>query len=129
MVRATEFAGLFGAGLAGAAYIPQISHLVREHCSAGLSRVAFGTWLVASLLVTAHAIAIGAIVFVMLGVIQLAASALILIYSTKYAHSYCAIHLPHVVQLERERGPRASRTNALDAARRARALGLRRNSG
>ena len=41
MLRATELAGFIGAGLAGAAYVPQIWHLTRERCSAGLSRVAF----------------------------------------------------------------------------------------
>jgi hypothetical protein len=102
VLRATQFAGFLGTGLAGAAYVPQISHLIRAHCSAGLSRLAFGTWLAASLLVTTNAVAIGATVFVVLGVIQLAATALILSYSTKYAHSYCAIHLPHIVVSERE---------------------------
>jgi hypothetical protein len=41
MLTATEFAGFAGAGLAGAAYVPQISHLVRARCSAGISRLAF----------------------------------------------------------------------------------------
>ncbi len=93
MLRATELAGFFGAALAGAAYVPQIWHLIRAHCSAGLSRVAFAVWLAASLLVTTHAIAIRATVFIALGAVQLAATALILIYTTKYAHSYCASHL------------------------------------
>jgi hypothetical protein len=94
VLRATELAGLLGAGLAGAAYVPQISHLIGAHCSAGLSRAAFGTWLVASLLVTTHAVAIRATVFIALGAVQLGATMLILIYATKYAHSYCAFHLP-----------------------------------
>ena len=85
MLRATELAGFIGAGLAGAAYVPQIWHLIRAHCSAGLSRVAFAVWLAASLLVTTHAVAIRATVFIALGAIQLAATALILVYSTKYA--------------------------------------------
>jgi len=94
VLRATELAGFVGAGLAGVAYVPQISHLIGAHCSAGLSRTAFGTWLVASVLVTSHALAIRATVFIALGAVQLAATTLILIYATKYAHSYCAIHLP-----------------------------------
>ena len=97
MRRATEVAGFIGAGLAGAAYVPQIWHLTRERCSAGLSRVAFAVWLAASLLVTSHAVAIGATVFIALGAIQLTATALILIYSTRYAHSFCASHLPAVL--------------------------------
>jgi len=35
MLTITEIAGFAGAGLAGAAYIPQISHLIRARCSAG----------------------------------------------------------------------------------------------
>jgi hypothetical protein len=102
VLRATELAGFVGAGLAGAAYVPQIWHLIRSHCSAGLSRLAFGTWLAASLLVTTHAVAIGATVFIALGAVQLAATALILVYTTKYEHSYCASHLPLTVAPEGE---------------------------
>jgi hypothetical protein len=106
VLRATELAGFIGAGLAGAAYVPQISHLIAAHCSAGLSRVAFGAWFAASLLVTAHAVAIQATVFIALGAIQLTATALILVYATKYAHSYCATHLPCSLVPEVESAPR-----------------------
>jgi uncharacterized protein with PQ loop repeat len=60
MLTATEFAGFAGAGLAGAAYVPQISHLVRARCSAGISRLAFHACMLAFLLTTARAIAIHA---------------------------------------------------------------------
>jgi hypothetical protein len=95
-VLGSEVAGFVGAGLAGAAYVPQIWHLAHEHCSAGISRVAFAVWLAASALVTSHAVAIGAAVFITLGAIQVVATALILVYSTRYSHSYCASHLPAV---------------------------------
>jgi hypothetical protein len=36
-----EVLGFSGAALSGYAYLPQISHLVRERCSAGLSERAF----------------------------------------------------------------------------------------
>jgi hypothetical protein len=94
VLSAAELAGFIGAGLAGAAYVPQIWHLISAHCSAGISRLAFAVWLAASLLVTTHAVAIRATVFITLGAIQLAATALILVYATKYESSYCAIHLP-----------------------------------
>ena len=109
MLRATELAGFIGAGLAGAAYVPQIAHLIRAHCSAGISRLAFGVWLAASLLVTTHAIAIRAAVFVALGAIQLAATALVLIYATLYEQSYCAIQLPARLESEPETGQAPSR--------------------
>lgn len=94
MLRASELAGFIGAGIAGAAYVPQIWHLIRAHCSAGISRVAFGAWLMASLLITSHAVAIGDAVFVLLGVVQLVATILVLAFATKYEGSYCATHLP-----------------------------------
>jgi hypothetical protein len=97
MRHATELAGFIGAGLAGAAYVPQISHLIRAHCSAGISLFAFAVWLVASLLVTSHAIAIRASVFIVLGVIQVVATTLICIYAKVYENSYCGIHRPRLL--------------------------------
>jgi hypothetical protein len=67
MVTPTELAGLVGAGLAGAAYIPQISRLRNTRCAASISRPAFEVWLLASVLTTARAIAIHADVFIILG--------------------------------------------------------------
>jgi len=94
MLTATEIAGFAGAGLAGAAYVPQISHLVRARCSAGISRLAFEVWLLASLLTTARAIAIHAGVFIALGGIQIAATAVITFCATRYKDTSCPIHLP-----------------------------------
>jgi PQ loop repeat len=94
MLIATQIGGFVGAGLAGAAYIPQISHLIRARCSAGISRLAFGLWLLSSLLVTAHAIAIHAGVFIVLGAIQIVATALIMLYAARYKGRSCPIHGP-----------------------------------
>jgi hypothetical protein len=41
---------------------------------------------------------LGAAVFVVLGAIQLPATTLILIHTTKYAHSSCAIHVPRCLE-------------------------------
>jgi hypothetical protein len=94
MLTITQIAGFAGVGLSGAAYVPQISHLIRARCSAGLSRLAFGAWLLASVLVTARAIAIGAGVFIVLGGIQIAATALILVCAVRYKDTPCPSHLP-----------------------------------
>ena len=94
MLTATEIAGFVGAGLAGAAYVPQISHLIRARCSAGISRLAFEVWLLASLLTTARAIAIHAGVFIVLGGIQIVATALIMFYAARYKGAPCPVHLP-----------------------------------
>lgn len=90
----SEMAGFAGAVLAGTAYMPQIRHLVRARCSAGISRVAFGIWLLSSVLMLAHAVAIGDGVFIFLGAVQVAAIGVIIVYSTIYAGSYCESHLP-----------------------------------
>jgi len=94
MLTATEIAGFAGAGLAGAAYVPQISHLVRARCSAGISRLAFAVWLLSSLLTTTRAVAIGAGVFIMLGGTQIVATALIIFYAARYKDTLCPVHLP-----------------------------------
>ena len=94
MLTATEVGGFVGAGLAGAAYVPQLSHLIRARCSAGISRLAFGVWLVASVLVTARAIAIHAGVFIVLGGIQIVATALITLFAARYKDTPCPSHLP-----------------------------------
>jgi len=94
MLTATQIAGFVGAGLAGAAYIPQISDLIRARCSAGISRLAFEAWLLASVLTTARAIAIHAGVFMVLGGIQIVASALIMLCAARYKDTPCPVHLP-----------------------------------
>ena len=102
-MRATELAGFIGTGIAGAAYVPQIWHLTRERCSAGLSRLAFGAWLASSVLMTVHAIAIGAAVFITLGVVQLAAIGTILFFASRFEGSYCASHVPAAVLADQAR--------------------------
>jgi PQ loop repeat len=102
MLIATQIGGFVGAGLAGAAYVPQISHLVRARCSAGVSRLAFGVWLLASLLITARAVAMHADVFIMLGAIQIVATALIMFYAARYKDARCPIHLLRQPTAERE---------------------------
>ena len=94
MLTATQIGGFAGAGLAGAAYVPQITHLVRARCAAGISRLAFGVWLLASVLVTARAIAIGDGVFIALGGIQIAATAVIVVCAARYRDRPCPVHLP-----------------------------------
>jgi PQ loop repeat len=94
MLTVTEIAGFVGAGLAGAAYVPQIAHLVRARCSAGVSRLAFKVWLLASVLTTARAIAIHAGVFIVLGGIQIVATALIMLWAARYKDAPCPVHLP-----------------------------------
>jgi hypothetical protein len=92
MLIETQIGGFVGAGLAGAAYVPQISHLIRARCSAGISRLAFGVWMLSSLLITTRAVAIGAGVFIVLGAIQIVATALITVLAARYKDTPCPVH-------------------------------------
>jgi hypothetical protein len=94
MLTATEIAGFAGAGLAGAAYVPQLSHLIRARCSAGISQLAFGVWLLASILIMARAVAIHAGAFIVLAGIQIIATALTMFFAGRYKYTPCSIHLP-----------------------------------
>jgi hypothetical protein len=94
MLIETQIGGFVGAGLAGAAYVPQISHLIRARCSAGISRLAFGVWMLSSLLITTRAVAIGAGVFIVLGAIQIVATALITVLAARYKDTACPVHRP-----------------------------------
>ena len=107
MLTATQIAGFAGAGLAGAAYVPQISHLIRARCSAGISRLAFEVWLLASVLTTVRAIAIHVGVFIVLGGIQTVATTVILIYATRYKNTPCPIHHRFGCQDPRDASERA----------------------
>jgi hypothetical protein len=103
VLTATQIAGYLGAGLAGAAYVPQITHLIRARCAAGISRLAFAVWLVASVLVISRAVALRAGVFIVLGGIQIVATAIIVLCATRYRDMYCPTHVPH--QLGTEQPP------------------------
>jgi uncharacterized protein with PQ loop repeat len=46
-----ETVGVAGIVISMLAYVPQVVHLGRQHCSAGISRRAWAMWLVSSLLV------------------------------------------------------------------------------
>ena len=88
----SELIGLSGASLAGYAYLPQISHLISQKCSAGISRRAFALWFVASILMTIHAVLLPALVFIVLGIVQIGAISTILVYSARYRGMVCPLH-------------------------------------
>jgi uncharacterized protein with PQ loop repeat len=90
----SELVGLSGAALAGYAYLPQIRHLIRERCSAGLSERAFALWLGSSLLMTIHAMTISSAVFVALGAQQIVSTGIIAVFSRRYRGQACPSHEP-----------------------------------
>ena len=74
------------------AYLPQIIHLIRERCSAGLSHKAYLMWAGASVLLLLYAVAIRDGVFIALQGYQLTAATLICFFCKKYEGQLCEEH-------------------------------------
>jgi lipid-A-disaccharide synthase-like uncharacterized protein len=87
-----EFLGIAGIAISVAAYLPQVVHLAREHCSAGVSRRAWAMWLASSLLVGALAVHRGDSVFILLQASSLTSAAAILFLARRYRGMVCATH-------------------------------------
>jgi uncharacterized protein with PQ loop repeat len=75
-----------------AGYVPQIGHLIRERCSAGISVPAFSMWLAASALFLVHAALIDDAVFVVAQSINLAAGGIIVALCRTYQGQVCPFH-------------------------------------
>ncbi|MBI3491259.1 MAG: PQ-loop repeat-containing protein [Acidobacteria bacterium] len=90
----SQIVGFSGTGLVIVGYIPQIHHLIKEQCTAGLSVPAFAVWCSASLLFLIHATMIRDVVFVGVQVVNLAASGIIVAFCKRYAGQVCPSHAP-----------------------------------
>lgn len=88
----TSWAGFLGTFLVIIAYMPQILHLVKKQCSAGISLKAYVTWLGSSVLLLAHAFNLNDPVFIALQSYQLGATMTIVVFARKYQDSLCELH-------------------------------------
>jgi lipid-A-disaccharide synthase-like uncharacterized protein len=92
-----EVLGMVGIGISTAAYLPQVVHLAKEHCSAGISVKAWAMWLTSSVLVGSLAIYRQDYVFTALAVSSLLSSALILMLARRFRGMTCETHRPPAV--------------------------------
>ena len=101
-----EWLGFAGITLSVLAYLPQIIHLIKEHCSAGLSPKAYCMWVVSSVLLLTYAIAKNDPVFILLQGYQAGAAALIFYYCLRYKSQLCEEHggEPLSVRVKRAEG-------------------------
>jgi uncharacterized protein with PQ loop repeat len=88
----SQIFGFVGTGLVIVGYIPQIVHLIKERCTAGISIPAFSLWCVASLLFVIYAAMIRDPVFVVLQTVNLVAGGIIIGFSKKYQGHVCPFH-------------------------------------
>jgi uncharacterized protein with PQ loop repeat len=84
--------GYVGTALVIVAYLPQITHLVRDTCSAGLSFRAYVIWVVAAVLLLTYAVLTRDAVFMALQSYQVLATGLICFYCKRFEHNLCDIH-------------------------------------
>ena len=91
-VTISQVLGLVATGLVIAGYLPQIVHLVRERCTAGISVLAFSVWCVASCLFLVHAAMIGDAVFMGVQAVNLVAGGLIIWFARKNEGQVCSYH-------------------------------------
>jgi uncharacterized protein with PQ loop repeat len=97
-VEFSKIMGFSGTGIVAVAYIPQIRHLLKEHCSAGISVRAYSLWFLAAVLFLVHAARIKDVAFVFVQVVNLAAICAIVIYCKRYENQMCLTHLKKLKQ-------------------------------
>jgi lipid-A-disaccharide synthase-like uncharacterized protein len=79
-----ELLGVAGISIGVLAYVPQVIHLAREHCSAGVSSRAWAMWLSSSLLIGALALHRRDPVFIALQASSLTSAAFIVFLTHRY---------------------------------------------
>ena len=88
----SQILGFVGTALVIGGYIPQIVHLIKERCTAGISIPAFSLWCAASLLFVMHAAVIRDSVFVGVQIVNLVAGGLIVVFCKRYEGEVCPFH-------------------------------------
>jgi lipid-A-disaccharide synthase-like uncharacterized protein len=87
-----ELLGLAGIVISVLAYLPQVVHLAREHCSAGVSGRAWSMWLISSVMVGALALHRHDAVFILLQVSTLLSASVIVALVHRYRGMICLTH-------------------------------------
>ena len=87
-----DLIGVVGIAISVGAYVPQMVHLAREHCSAGVSSRAWTMWLASGLLVGFVALRRGDAVFILLQLSSFTSAAIILLLARRYRGMACATH-------------------------------------
>jgi lipid-A-disaccharide synthase-like uncharacterized protein len=93
-----EIVGAAGIAISMLAYLPQVVHLAKEHCSAGVSSRAWVMWLISSLLIGSLALHRHDPVFILLQISTLTAAAVILFLAHRYRGLVCEAHLHSIAE-------------------------------
>lgn len=87
-----EMLGVAGIAISMLAYVPQVVHLGRERCSAGVSPRAWAMWAASSVLIGTLALYRKDPVFILLQISTLTSAAVILYLAHKYRGMVCGFH-------------------------------------
>ena len=92
MSHVSQVLGLLGTVGVAFGYLPQIRHLAKERCSAGVSVPAWEIWLLSSVFIASHAVVVVDLVFIVLQTVNIAAIISIIALAKRYQGMGCAIH-------------------------------------
>jgi lipid-A-disaccharide synthase-like uncharacterized protein len=98
-----ELVGLVGIVISVLAYLPQVVHLARQHCSAGISGRAWSMWLASSVMIGALALHRQDPVFILLQVSTLLSAAVIVVLVHRYRGMVCSTHARAACEVARGR--------------------------
>ena len=87
-----EVLGVAGIAISVCAYVPQVVHLWREHCSAGVSTRAWAMWLTSGVLIGLLAMHRKDPLFILLQISSLTSAAVILLLARRYRGMACGTH-------------------------------------
>jgi uncharacterized protein with PQ loop repeat len=88
----SNFLGFIGTIIVGIGYLPQIVHMARERCSAGVSISARFLWLLSSLLIATHAFVVFDVVFISLQIVNILAGVVVIVLAKEYRGMFCLSH-------------------------------------
>lgn len=95
-----QWLGFAGTAMVALAYLPQIGHLVRAKCTAGVSLWAYLVWSLSAVLLLIYAISTRDAVFIALQGYQLLAAASIYVLSRRQDRRLCDVHCGTEVSLK-----------------------------
>tara|TARA_Y100000310_G_C20651566_1_gene799715 strand:- start:1346 stop:1630 length:285 start_codon:yes stop_codon:yes gene_type:complete len=88
-MASTELLGFIGTTIIVVAYLPQIRHIINEHCSGGVSLRAWIIWLIATAFIGIHSVSTGDKVFITLQVVNFLAILTIILLIVRFKGKAC----------------------------------------
>jgi uncharacterized protein with PQ loop repeat len=91
-LHGSQLLGFAGVALGFVGYMPQVVHLIRQRCSAGISVQAYLIWFSAAVLLLTHALLIYDGVFIVLQALGSVLDIAVLFLAIKYRKTACPGH-------------------------------------